>query len=88
MLILHSNGSMRMLRYHVLTVIGRGRHQCSRRSESQRSAELKDDAIGRPESLIYLELEPWQWKPFTVGMIIRYSVRDIDSCAQLAMPYV
>jgi hypothetical protein len=23
----------------------------------------------RPESLIYLELEPWQWQSFTVGMI-------------------
>jgi hypothetical protein len=27
---------MRMLRQHVLTVIGKGRHQRSRRSESQR----------------------------------------------------
>ena len=39
----------------------------------RRCLELKDDNSvlldnNRPESLIYLELE---WKPFTVGIIIR-----------------
>ncbi len=73
-MILHSNDSMRMLRYHVLAVIGKGRHQCSWSSESQRGSGVPwdDNSVlldnNRPESLIYLELEPWQWKLFTVGI--------------------
>jgi hypothetical protein len=64
--ILHSNDSMLILRQHVLTVIGKGRRQPSRRSCQNRSAAV----VCLEQRVTYLDLEPWQWKSFTATMII------------------
>jgi hypothetical protein len=77
--ILHCSDSMRMFRQHVLTVIGKGYHQPSRRPCQNRSAAV----VCLEQS--HLDLEPWQWKSFTAIMIIKYSVTRYT---RLAMPYV